>query len=354
MCELCVPERASPPLTRREFLLAGAAITAAAIVPVRPAGTQSLEIHPRSAWADDTRPPLPGLVAEGDVRVLLVHHSAADTDHRTENVPAILRRYYDFHTQDRGWPDIAYNFMIDRLGGVWEARAGSLAQAIAGDATGGNQGFTQLVCLIGDFTDAPPTNAALDSLVRTLARLADREGLDTMPGARASFVSRGSNLHEPGVEVTTPIITGHRAMSLTACPGDAFFPYVAGELTADVDTFRTSGGLPIRPVATAATSTPPTRPTTAVTSTQTTTSGPIRPAIPSTTSAVTSAAAGPPDTITRPVPAAPRTGRSTARLLATAAPIGLGAGAAVFSLYRRRRTGSADADTVSGDEGERS
>ncbi len=50
---------------------------------------------------------------------------------------------------DKGWPDIAYNFMVDRFGQIFEARAGSLAGPVAGSATGGNQGFSQLCCFLG-------------------------------------------------------------------------------------------------------------------------------------------------------------------------------------------------------------
>ena len=57
------------------------------------------------------------------------------------------------------------------------------------DATGGSQGFAQLVCMVGDFSDHLPTEAAQQSLVATLAWLAERSAVDTSPGATTSFVS---------------------------------------------------------------------------------------------------------------------------------------------------------------------
>jgi hypothetical protein len=92
---------------------------------------------------------------------------------------------------------------------VWETRAGSLAGPVVADATGGNQGFAQLVCLIGDFSATAPTPAAQQSLLRTLIWLADRYDLDTDPAA-TTFVSRGSDRHRAGAIVTTPTISGHR------------------------------------------------------------------------------------------------------------------------------------------------
>lgn len=129
---------------------------------------------------------------------------------------------------------MAYNFFIDRFGRAWEGRAGSLDAPVIGDATGGNQGFAQLVCLIGDFRDEVPSPAAQDTLVRLLAHLARTYGIDPAPGAQTTFVSRGSNLHPAGATVTAPTIAGHRDMSRTACPGDAGYALVTSELPARV------------------------------------------------------------------------------------------------------------------------
>ncbi len=81
---------------------------------------------------------------------------------------------------------------------MWEGRAGSLAGPVVADATGGNQGFAQLVCLIGNFVDQPPTVAAQDSLARLLLFLADRYDVDTDPAATVTFTSRGSNKYRAG------------------------------------------------------------------------------------------------------------------------------------------------------------
>lgn len=182
------------------------------------------DIRLRSAWTDvDPAGPL----ASEDVRFLIIHHTASSTQHELEDVPGILRGIRSFHVEGRGWNDIAYNFLIDRYGVIWEGRAGSLGGPVAGDATGGNQGFTQLVCLIGDFTAEPPTDAAQQSLVATLAWLAAIYDVEVEAGATVSFVSRGSNRWPEGTEVTTTPIAGHRDMSLTSCPGDAFYPMLS-------------------------------------------------------------------------------------------------------------------------------
>ncbi|MGH8915785.1 MAG: N-acetylmuramoyl-L-alanine amidase [Acidimicrobiia bacterium] len=194
------------------------------------------EIRHRSAWTDvDAVGPL----ESEEVRFLIVHHTASSTQHEPEDVPGLLRGIRSFHVEGRGWNDIAYNFLIDRYGVVWEGRAGSLDGPVAGDATGGNQGFTQLVCLIGDFTAEPPSEPAQQSLIATLAWLADRYEIDVQSGMTISFVSRGSNRWPEGTQVTTAPIAGHRDMSLTSCPGDAFYPMLAEVITPGVNQLST-------------------------------------------------------------------------------------------------------------------
>lgn len=173
------------------------------------------------------------------MRFLIIHHSASGNGHNGADAPRIIRSYYDYHTSaKKGWSDIAYNFLIDADGGVWEGRAGSLDGPVRGDATGGNQGFTQLVCLIGDYDIAEPTDDSLSSLVALLAWLAGRYEVSTSPGAEVTFTSRGSNRHPQGATVTTPTITGHRTMSRTSCPGEHLDSYVTGALMADVESAR--------------------------------------------------------------------------------------------------------------------
>jgi len=299
-------------MTRRGLLAAGAA---AAVVPrlVVPrlapraapvAVAPGLSIWPRDSWAPG--PPTGPLAAE-EVRFLLVHHTAENTDHTSAQVPGILAAMYAFHTGPaKGWHDIAYNFLVDREGGVWEGRAGSLAGPVAADATGGSQGFDQLVCFIGDFTSVTPTPAALESGTRTLAWLAQRYSIDTSAGAEVTFVSRGSNKWPAGAKVTTATVAGHRDMSTTACPGNAFYPYVRSQMQGAVQELR-AGAAPAPPPSSAPASAPPTTQvaTTEPPTTQTTTL-PSTTAPPSTTTAQPSTTTRPATTTTPPATASTR------------------------------------------------
>ncbi len=269
MCEACCGNT----LSRRGFLtLSGLAASAALLAPTA-AGANSppdhisdavdigggYEILPRSTWGSDL-PPTGPLDAESsdDVRFLLIHHSASPNGYSPDAAIEYLRTFYMLHTgPDRGWNDIAYNFLVDEHGRIFEGREGSVHQPIRGDATGGSQGFALLCCFIGDHSDQPPTQPAQDSMVALLAWLASRYAIDTTPGATTSFTSRGSNLHPVGTEVSTPTIAGHRSMSLTACPGDAAIPLVETVLPERVSARILAGSTTTVPATTAGPSTTP-------------------------------------------------------------------------------------------------
>ena len=284
-------------LTRRQFFGVASTLGLASSALALPA--RSITINPRESWAEGLEPK--GPLASEDVRFLIVHHSASNNGHAPSQVPAILRGWFDFHTTSRGWNDIAYNFVIDSAGGVWEARKGSLAGAVAGDATGGNQGFTQLVCVIGDTNTQAATPAANASLVSVLAWLGDRYGVPTAAGSQVTFVSRGSNKWPAGTTVTTPTICGHRDMSNTTCPGNSLYGYVTGGLMADVESFR--GGSAPTSTTTPPTTTSSSSTTTTAPPTTTTTSPPTTTTVPETTTtsrAVTTTTALPTTTSTVP------------------------------------------------------
>jgi hypothetical protein len=193
--------------------------------------------------------------APGDVRFLLVHHTQTTNDYTADGAARQLRSMYSYHTGEKGWPDLAYNFLVDSFGTIWEGRAGSLAGPVKGDATGGSQGYAQLCCFIGDLTDQPPTDAAQTGMTALLAWLAGRYSIDLFAGPTITFISRGSNKWAVGETVTTDPVAGHRDMSLTECPGDGCYPLVRTTLLTGAQALV--GTPPPAPVATATAAPPP-------------------------------------------------------------------------------------------------
>ena len=256
----------SDPLSRRAFVLGCSAAALAvplAVTSARRAAAaapamRGVDVRPRSDWAEGL--PVPEALAEeapGDVRLLVVHHSASANGYAADDVPGILRGFHALHTgPERGWPDVAYNFFVDAAGTVWEGRAGSLAGPVQPDATGGSQGWSQICCFVGDHTTEPPTAAAQRSMTRLLAALARR--YDVPPDATTTFVSRGSSRWPEGATVTTHTIAGHRDVSLTSCPGDAAYALVQTAFPAEVAATLAARATPSAPATTpaAAPSTP--------------------------------------------------------------------------------------------------
>ena len=151
-----------------------------------------------------------------DVSHLIVHHTATTND--ATDWAAQVRSFWSYHVNDRGWADIGYNFLVDPNGVIYVGRAGG--DNVLGAHFSCQNGGTQGIALIGDFTSIAPTDEALNSLEELLAWLASREGLD--PAAVTWHT---------GTQLDLAVIAGHRdgnnsatGCTVTACPGDTFYP----------------------------------------------------------------------------------------------------------------------------------
>jgi hypothetical protein len=149
---------------------------------------------------------------------LVVHHTV-DANTATD-WPAVVRAIWQFHTFTRGWGDIGYNYLVDPRGRVYEGRAGG-AGVIGAHFSCANTN-TLGVALLGTFTTALPTEAAMISVERVLWWEAKRHAIDPV----------GASVHTP-TRLTLPHISGHRdsnpttaptaCPSATECPGDALY-----------------------------------------------------------------------------------------------------------------------------------
>jgi hypothetical protein len=226
---------------RRTLLAGGLALAGLSIAGPAAAREPPSEPHRRAEWAGTLRPKGPLEVEDRqDVLFLLVHHSVSTNTYAAGQVPELLRGIYRSHTGPaKRWPDVAYNFFVDRFGGVWEGRQGSLEAPVKGSATGGSQGFALLCCFLGDHRRQRPSAAALEAMTALLTGLAVKYDIDTTPGARTRpFRSRGSNRWPAGTVIRARTISGHREMSLTECPGDAGFAVVRDYLPKAVTELR--------------------------------------------------------------------------------------------------------------------
>lgn len=166
----------------------------------------------REAWG--------ALPAAGEFRThtierMTVHHTAALLETNAQ-APSRIRQHQRYHI-DLGWPDLAYHFIVDANGHVYQGRP---VDAIGDTGTDYDPTGHFLVCAEGNFDDQEITHAQLDSVVSLLAW-----GAETF-------------------EVTPSTIRGHRDWATTSCPGDTLYPTIAtGDLARAVQARLDDGGV---------------------------------------------------------------------------------------------------------------
>lgn len=184
------------------------------------------KIRPRKAWGANPKWRSGEPTYLRKIKQAHVHHTAGSSDYRRGDVPGIIRGMYWYHTQELGWSDIGYNFLIDKFGRIWAGRAGGWARRVKGAHTRGFNHVSFGVASIGNHETAPATKRLRTSLVRLTAwKLA----LDhRRPRGRPRIWSHGSDRYPKGTMVRLPAIDGHRDTNYTACPGNRLYDRLPG------------------------------------------------------------------------------------------------------------------------------
>ena len=151
----------------------------------------------------------------------VVHHTASSNDYAASQVPAILRSMQAFHMDTNGWSDIAYNFLVDRFGTIWEGRGGGMGNAVIGaHAMGFNTGSVG-VSVIGNFVGVGAAGGGARG-GGPCGRLAAR-GLRRQPARARPTSPRAAPRRSPRVRSSTAAnVMGHRDVGATCCPGSIY------------------------------------------------------------------------------------------------------------------------------------
>ncbi len=175
----------------------------------RSSRTSRPAIYSRAQWGADESM-RNGFAGYGEIRAGFVHHTVNANDYSRDDVPAILRGIYAYHTQSQGWSDVGYNFLVDRFGRIWEGRWGGIRRPVIGAHTSGfnEEGFA--MSAIGNFEVAQPTKEMIRAYRRLFAWKLSRHGVD----GDASTTIDGARLRT---------ISGHRDAGSTACPGQNLY-----------------------------------------------------------------------------------------------------------------------------------
>jgi N-acetylmuramoyl-L-alanine amidase-like protein/putative cell wall binding repeat protein len=198
---------------------AGPAIPAASAE----AATPQPKIITRAQWGADESLVTGTTSYDTAVKALFVHHTDTTNSYSATQAYAQMRAIYAFHTKVRGWNDIGYNFLVDRFGRVFEGRRGSITRPVVGAHTGGFNSQSLGVAVLGTFTTQTPAAAALRGLVDVLAWKAAQYGLN--PRGSTKLISAGGpyTRHPAGASVPVTILSSHRDVGITECPGDALY-----------------------------------------------------------------------------------------------------------------------------------
>jgi uncharacterized protein with LGFP repeats len=153
-----------------------------------------------------------------------IHHTANSNSYTQDDVPALIRGIYAYHTQSLGWSDIAYNFLVDRFGRAWVGRAGGPALLVRGAHTLGFNATSTGISVIGNYDAVQPTSAVIGAIVGIAAWKLDPYHRD--PLGRALVTSEGSDKFPAGRQVSLPVIDGHRDTNDTDCPGRYLYAHL--------------------------------------------------------------------------------------------------------------------------------
>ncbi|HLW18011.1 MAG TPA: peptidoglycan recognition protein [Actinomycetota bacterium] len=160
--------------------------------------------------------PCPGVAPE--LKMAFVHHTDTTNSYTRSQSAGIVRGIYAYHTNTRGYCDIAYNFLIDKYGQIFEGRNGGITNNVIGAHTGGYNYESVGVALLGNYSTARPSSAMLTALTKLLAWRLDIAHVPPT-GIVTMKTGEGNDHRAAGTLVNFNRISGHRDASLTTCPG---------------------------------------------------------------------------------------------------------------------------------------
>ena len=148
---------------------------------------------------------------------IIIHHTAGDYDtNRTiDDIKNEIQKIYKYHTINRGFGDIWYNFIIDQMGNIYEWRAW-WEWAVWMHASSNN--VTSIwISLMGNFENSTPTEAQLWALINLTTAISKFYNIDpnwytntfTLNTSKEPYVSAQTNHN----------IMWHEDTKATACPG---------------------------------------------------------------------------------------------------------------------------------------
>ncbi len=162
--------------------------------------THSLQAVSRKRWhAQNSK--MSRMHPMGTIERVTIHHEGnpqPNFDSTPGQVARSLRQIQNAHFRIMAAGDIAYHFIIDRQGLIWQGRE----LCYQGAHSKGNNSHNVGIMCLGNFDLQRPTGAQLSSLESLCSAMLQGYGI---PPSR---------------------LYGHRELRQTACPGNNLYPYV--------------------------------------------------------------------------------------------------------------------------------
>ena len=160
-----------------------------------------------------------------------IHHTATTNSYSPAEGPAQMRVLYAYFTKSLKYADMGYNFLVDQYGVLYEGRSGGMNRVVQGAHTAGMNVNTFAVSAIGNYDVKDLTSSQADAMTTSIAQLMAwklaKYGLSANGTARIkSTDTSGRSQYSSGKIATTPVISGHRDVGRTACPGRYLYPYI--------------------------------------------------------------------------------------------------------------------------------
>lgn len=149
----------------------------------------------RQAWG--ARPPRGrfSFLTPSRVQGVVLHHSGVRNGPRG---PAAVKAFERYHMDTRKWKSIAYNFLVDHDGVIYEGRG----PGVVGGATKGWNSRSESICFVG-WGFEPVPEKALASIKWLVENIQDRYGNKLW-------------------------VKGHRDLSSSSCPGSVLYAWLQG------------------------------------------------------------------------------------------------------------------------------
>jgi hypothetical protein len=125
------------------------------------------------------------------VKVGFVHHTVSSSTYSEAQAAAQVRNLYAWYTEGLKYSDMAYNFLVDRFGRLYEGRYGGMNRPVVGGHTAGLNDNSFAVSAMGNFEEFKPADPQMDAIKESIAKLmAWKLGLSKRdPGGKDTLVS---------------------------------------------------------------------------------------------------------------------------------------------------------------------